>query len=58
MRVLVCPLESPGLLVHLQVLEAAVAIAEGDAGVRVRDPTHSFRGGGGRRDSVTWEQGL
>ena len=33
--------QSLGLLVHLQVLEAAVTIAAGDAGVRARDPAHS-----------------
>ena len=35
-----CPLEAPGLLVHLQALEAAVAGAAGDAGVRAREPAH------------------
>ena len=36
-----CPLEAPGLLVHLQALEAAVAGTAGDAGVRAREPAHS-----------------
>ena len=35
-----CPLEAPGLLVHLQALEAAVAGAAGDAGVRAREAAH------------------
>ena len=34
------PLEAPGLLVHLQALEAAVAGAAGDAGVRAREAAH------------------
>ena len=36
-----CPLEAPGLMMHLEALEAAVAGTAGDAGVGARESTHS-----------------
>ena len=45
------PLEAPGLLVHLEALEAAVARAAGNAGVGAREPAHSAQLPG-------WQPGL